>query len=529
MACNCKNTITSFLGGDVANPTTFLNCGEADGTYNNPLETGKTQCIAENNVLRVLDEYKISGTVKNAGEVVFERTVTGNTDGCSSTTGWTNDGTYYKPSQPGDVQLSAETLNTRGAITAGGVLSTGQHLKVGTHNGSDVIYIEQYSSASPYGQFFAGTADNNVPVGFRFVSRDSSGTLEESFTLLGDDKKATFQGNLVVSGANTTLNTLSATGINVGNGNGTISAQTITGVDTYGTSLYTSRYIYHTGDLDTLIDFTNNKIVLQSGGLSFIEADKKGSAPHEITFNDGSNNIDVVFKGNGSNAGNPGMKFDASTNMVGINGVGSPGYELDVDGTINSRGNLIVTGNTVMNGTLSATTSATIGNGDGTVSANTFTAPSISIGKESGVITGTTIVGKYSGATIQSSAGDQTITMTVAKFRPNMIIEVMMGGGAGDVVIILPAGTNWKFGKYTFIFAGTPNAGSTFSLRANGSEKMFGMSMCLDGNEIIDDDGTLSFGTAKTINGTKIEVTSQEDLLQTLVFLPANKADITPS
>ena len=189
----------------------------------------------------------------------------------------------------------------------------------------------------------------------------------------------------------TTLNTLSATGINVGNGNGTISAQTITGVDTYGTSLYTSRYIYHTGDLDTLIDFTNNKIVLQSGGLSFIEADKKGSAPHEITFNDGSNNIDVVFKGNGSNAGNPGMKFDASTNMVGINGVGSPGYELDVDGTINSRGNLIVTGNTVMNGTLSATTSATIGNGDGTVSANTFTAPSISIGKESGVITGTTI------------------------------------------------------------------------------------------------------------------------------------------
>ena len=118
MACNCKNTITSFLGGDVANPTTFLNCGEADGTYNNPLETGKTQCIAENNVLRVLDEYKISGTVKNAGEVVFERTITGNTDGCSSTTGWTNDGTYYKPSQPGDVKLSAETLNTRAAITA---------------------------------------------------------------------------------------------------------------------------------------------------------------------------------------------------------------------------------------------------------------------------------------------------------------------------------------------------------------------------------------------------------------------------
>ena len=66
-------------------------------------------------------------------------------------------------------------------------------------------------------------------------------------------------------------------------------------------------------------------------------------------------------------------------------------------------------------------------------------------------------------------------------------------------------------------------------LNAAGSEKMFGMSMCLDGNEIINNAGTLTFGDGKTINGTKIEVSSQEDMLQTLVFLPANKADVTPS
>ena len=79
MGCNCKNEITNFLGGDISNPTTFLNCGEADGTDGNPLETGKTQCIAIENVLRVLDTYIINGEVKNSGEIVFERTVTGAT------------------------------------------------------------------------------------------------------------------------------------------------------------------------------------------------------------------------------------------------------------------------------------------------------------------------------------------------------------------------------------------------------------------------------------------------------------------
>ena len=228
MACNCKNTITSFLGGDVANPTTFLNCGEADGTYNNPLETGKTQCIAEDNVLRILDEYKISGTVKNSGQIVFERTVTGATGGSAANDEWVNDGTYFIPTDASNGALSATSMLVGGIITASGKIVTSQSIEVGVHDGNDVIYIERYSSASPYSQFFAGKADNNVAVGFRFVSRKSDGTQEESFTLLGDDKKATFQGNLVVSGTSTVVNTLSATGVNVGNGNGTVSANTFT-------------------------------------------------------------------------------------------------------------------------------------------------------------------------------------------------------------------------------------------------------------------------------------------------------------
>jgi len=94
------------------------------------------------------------------------------------------------------------------------------------------------------------------------------------------------------------------------------------------------QYIYHNGDADTLISFTDNKIVFKAGNLTLATLEKKGSAPHEVTINDGANNVDFVVKGNGSNAGNPGMNFDASTNRLGINGVGSPSYELDVAGDI---------------------------------------------------------------------------------------------------------------------------------------------------------------------------------------------------
>jgi hypothetical protein len=62
--------------------------------------------------------------------------------------------------------------------------------------------------------------------------------------------------------------------------------------------------------------------------------EEKGTAPHEVTINDGSNNIDFVVKGNGSAGGNPGMKFDASTNRLGINGIGTPDTQLHVGGNI---------------------------------------------------------------------------------------------------------------------------------------------------------------------------------------------------
>lgn len=98
------------------------------------------------------------------------------------------------------------------------------------------------------------------------------------------------------------------------------------------------QYIYHNGDPDTLIQFANDKIVLKAGNRALITTEINNVQPHEVTINDGGNNVDFVVKGNGSNEGNPLFKCDASTGRVGINGVGSPDCELHVAGDVKLHG-----------------------------------------------------------------------------------------------------------------------------------------------------------------------------------------------
>ena len=98
-------------------------------------------------------------------------------------------------------------------------------------------------------------------------------------------------------------------------------------------------YIYHNGDADTYIKFGNDNINFKVGNRTLVTAEIKSSSPHEVTINDGGNNVDFVVKGNGSNEGNPLFKCDASTGRVGINGVGSPDCELHIDGDLKVVGN----------------------------------------------------------------------------------------------------------------------------------------------------------------------------------------------
>jgi|7_EtaG_2_1085326.scaffolds.fasta_scaffold05481_2 ribosomal protein L27 len=120
----------------------------------------------------------------------------------------------------------------------------------------------------------------------------------------------------------------------------------VSGSDSDNPHLYVSgnisldQYIYHNGDDNTYINFSDDRMRFYAGAKLFLDIEEKSSAPHEVTINGGGNNVDFIVKGNGSNEGNPLFKCDGSTGRVGINGVGTPTVELDVDGDIKARGDL---------------------------------------------------------------------------------------------------------------------------------------------------------------------------------------------
>ena len=90
-----------------------------------------------------------------------------------------------------------------------------------------------------------------------------------------------------------------------------------------------NQYIYHNGDANTWINFTDNRIRLNAGGNNFIDCEDPGSAPHKVRINNGGNNIDFVIK---DNSGNVYFTADASTSRIGI-GTETPSTKLHLAST----------------------------------------------------------------------------------------------------------------------------------------------------------------------------------------------------
>ena len=88
-----------------------------------------------------------------------------------------------------------------------------------------------------------------------------------------------------------------------------------------------NQYIYHNDDADTYINFTDDRIRFNAGGINLFGMEKKGSAPHQVTVNNGGNNVDFVASDNSSNTI---LRTDASTSRVGIN-TDTPEAALDIN------------------------------------------------------------------------------------------------------------------------------------------------------------------------------------------------------
>ena len=90
------------------------------------------------------------------------------------------------------------------------------------------------------------------------------------------------------------------------------------------------QYIYHKGDNNTWINFTDNRVRINAGGNNFIDCQDPGSAPHKVRINNGGNNIDFIIKDNDNDVY---FTADASTARIGI-GTETPATVLHLSGAL---------------------------------------------------------------------------------------------------------------------------------------------------------------------------------------------------
>ena len=106
---------------------------------------------------------------------------------------------------------------------------------------------------------------------------------------------------------------------------------------TVNDDILVGEYIKHKGDENTRIYFTDDRLRFQAGGIDFVGMHKKSSAPHLVTINNGSNNIDFQVKDNSNNTLVGSYCGMTATTDIGLTGIGkgalqnsSGGYNLSL-------------------------------------------------------------------------------------------------------------------------------------------------------------------------------------------------------
>ena len=93
-----------------------------------------------------------------------------------------------------------------------------------------------------------------------------------------------------LSVTNVTGSNVSASGLIIGGSGSFGNVETDDNVTVNG-ELFVSQFIRHKGDVNTLINFTDNRIRFKAGDVGFLDMEKDASAPYPFTINQGGNRI----------------------------------------------------------------------------------------------------------------------------------------------------------------------------------------------------------------------------------------------
>ena len=252
------------------------------------------------------------------------------------------------------------TLNVAGVSTFVGIVTTSSDLYVGGDLYiKDDLEFDEFTARNikvTGVSTFVGDAqfDGNVSIGGTLTYEDvtnidsvglitaRSGVRITSGGLVVTAGVSTFGADLTLSNADLTLSngdiSVSSGDISVSSGDLNVSGiSTVGGNLIVGGELFVASNIRHTGDTDTYIEFTNDKIRLIAGGKSLIDATEAGT--DSVTINDGGNDLDFRVEGIDDQYQ---IFSDGLTNKVGI-GSAIPTAKLDVAGDLNVSGILTAT------------------------------------------------------------------------------------------------------------------------------------------------------------------------------------------
>ena len=199
-------------------------------------------------------------------------------------------------------------------------------------NAGGISYLDMNDNTGPPRDITFNDGGNNVDVSIKGSSNNPLFKTDASTNRIGTHGKGSPEVAFHIGGSELRVD-------------GNISGSS-TGTGSFG-YITTEEYIAHKGDVNTAIRFTDNKISLDAGGMTFFTVHDDDSAPFTATVNGGSNKINFkamdenndlllktdseAFKVNLYHAGN--MKLETAAGGINVTGHITGSGNLKVDGS----------------------------------------------------------------------------------------------------------------------------------------------------------------------------------------------------
>jgi len=164
-----------------------------------------------------------------------------------------------------------------------------------------------------------------------------------------------------LSVTNVTGSNVSASGLIIGSSGSFGNVETDDNVTVNG-ELLVSQFIRHKGDVNTLINFTDNRIRFKAGDIGFLDLEKDSSTPYPFTINQGGNRINFRVMDRNTDLV---LKTDSEAFNVGLYHAGNKKLETTSTGIDVSNINVSASGHITASGNISASGDITATNFNG--------------------------------------------------------------------------------------------------------------------------------------------------------------------